>query len=102
MGQDNDGGYLVESKSISMSNCLVTLGLGYDWSFEEDFSKIYKKPIYCYDHTVNYKGIKKLCRKFIASYLFRIFKPKYVFKRNFLVSYIKMFFCIKVIKNFFK
>ena len=101
LGQDNDGGYLVESKSISMSNCLVTLGLGYDWSFEKDFSKIYKKPIYCYDHTVNYKGIKKLCRKFIASYVFRIFKPKYVFKRNFFKQLYKNVFLYKDYKKFF-
>ena len=37
LGQDNDGGYLVEKKSIENSKSLITLGLGYDWSFEKDY-----------------------------------------------------------------
>ena len=36
LGQDNDGGYLVEKKSIENSKSLITLGLGYDWSFENE------------------------------------------------------------------
>ena len=35
LGQDNDGGYLVEKESINKSNGLITLGLGYDWTFEK-------------------------------------------------------------------
>jgi len=34
LGQDNDGGYLVEKKSINNSKSLITLGLGYDCTFE--------------------------------------------------------------------
>ena len=101
LGQDNDGGYLVERGSISKSEALITLGLGYDWSFEKDFSEKFKKPIYCYDHTVNYSGIKKLCRKFIASYFFRIFKPKHVFKKNFFTNLYKSIFLYRDYKNFF-
>ena len=37
LGQDNDGGYLVEKESIAKSESLITLGLGYDWSFEKDY-----------------------------------------------------------------
>ena len=29
LGQNNDGGYLVEKESIKKSNGLITLGLGY-------------------------------------------------------------------------
>ena len=101
LGQDNDGGYLVERGSISKSKALITLGLGYDWSFEKDFSEKFKKPIYCYDHTVNYSGIKKLCRKFIASYFFRIFKPKYVLKKNFFTYLYRNIFLYRDYKNFF-
>ena len=40
LGKDNDGGYLVEKDSISKAEALITLGLGYDWSFEKDFISI--------------------------------------------------------------
>ena len=33
LGQDNDGGYLVDKKSIDDSKSLITLGLGFDWTF---------------------------------------------------------------------
>ena len=36
LGQDNDGGYLVDKKSIEDSKSLITLGLGFDWSFEKN------------------------------------------------------------------
>ena len=101
LGQDNDGGYLVEKESITKSKALVTLGLGYDWSFEKDFSENFKKPIFCYDHTVNYSGIKKLCRKFITSYFFRIFKPKYVLKKKFFSQLYKSIFLYRDYKKFF-
>ena len=101
LGQDNDGGYLVEKESITKSKALVTLGLGYDWSFEKDFSENFKKPIFCYDHTVNYSGIKKLCRKFITSYFFRIFKPKYVLKKKFFSKFYKNIFLYRDYKKFF-
>ena len=50
LGQDNDGGYLVEKQSIINSNCLITLGLGYDWSFEKDYSKYKDKSIIIREH----------------------------------------------------
>ncbi len=101
LGKDNDGGYLVEKGSINNAKALLTLGLGYDWSFEKDFSQKYKKPIFCYDHTVNYSAIKKRCRKFISSYFFRIFKPKYFLKKNFLSQLYKDIFLYKDYKKFF-
>ncbi len=101
LGQDNDGGYLVEKESIKKSNGLITLGLGYDWSFEKDFYDFTTKKIFCYDHTVNYSGIKKLCRKLITSYFFRMFKPKYVLKKNFFDQMFKNIFLFRDYKKFF-
>ena len=101
LGKDNDGGYLVEKDSIANSKALITLGLGSDWSFEKDFKEKFKKPIFCYDHTVNYSAIKKLCRKFIASYFFRVFKPKYFLKKNFFAHLFKNIFLYRDYKNFF-
>ena len=99
--QDNDGGYLVEKQSILRSNGLITLGLGYDWSFEKSYSDLTNNQIVCYDHTVNYSGIKKRCRKFIASYLVRIFKPKYFLKRDFFSQLYKNIFLYRDYKKFF-
>ena len=39
IGRDNDGGYLVEKKSFENTECLISLGINDDWSFEEDFLK---------------------------------------------------------------
>ena len=36
LGGDYDGGYLVEKNSIENSKSLITLGLGYEWTFEKD------------------------------------------------------------------
>jgi hypothetical protein len=101
LGQDNDGGYLVEKKSILDSRCLITLGLGYDWSFEKAYSEYQEKPVFCYDHTVSYSSVKKICRKFIASYIFRIFKPKYFLKKNFFNHLVKNVLLFNDYKKFF-
>jgi hypothetical protein len=64
LGKDNDGGYLVERKSIKDSKALVSFGLSVDWSFEKDFMKKHSnKNIHCYDHTVNNFFFKKLIVK---------------------------------------
>jgi len=102
LGQDNDGGYLVEKKSIEDSKSLITLGLGYDWTFEKDYKKLKNLPIYCYDHTVNYSAIKKRCRKFVGSYFFRLFKLKYVLKKNFFKELIRNIFLYIDYQKFFK
>ena len=39
LGQDNDGGYIVEKQSTKKSKNLVSFGLADDWSFEKDFKK---------------------------------------------------------------
>ena len=37
IGRDNDGGYLVEKKSLENTQSLISLGISDDWSFEEQF-----------------------------------------------------------------
>ena len=53
LGNNNDGGYVVEENSIKNSEILLSFGLSDDWSFESDFSKLGKKKIYTYDYSVN-------------------------------------------------
>ena len=102
LGQDNDGGYLVDPKSITDSKCLITLGLGFDWTFEKKYYNLKGTPVYCYDHSVNYSTIKKRCRKFLSSYIFRIFKPKYFLQKNFFKFLLRDIFLYNDYKKFFK
>lgn len=102
LGGNFDGGYLVEKNSIEKSESLITLGLGYEWTFEKDYFRRFNKPIHCYDHTVNYSSIKKLSRKALASSFFRFFKPKYFTQKNFLSNVKKEIFLYKDYKDLFK
>ena len=63
LGRDQDGGYLVENSSIEQAAQLVSFGLGYDWSFEEDFLKHKEIPLRVYDHTVGEKDLRKRLRR---------------------------------------
>jgi hypothetical protein len=49
LGKDGDGGYLVNMHDVEKSNLLISLGIGNDWSFEKDFSKINDCQIICFD-----------------------------------------------------
>lgn len=101
LGQDNDGGYLVDKKSIEESKSLITLGLGFDWTFEKNYHDLQGRPVYCYDHSVNYSAIKKRCRKLLSSYLIRIFKPKYFLQKNFFRVVLRDVFLFRSYKKFF-
>ena len=101
LGGDYDGGYLVEKNSVESSESLITLGLGYEWTFEKDYYKKYKKPITCYDHTVNYSSVKKVSRQALIRGICNFFKPKYFLKKNFFSNFIKNIFLYKDYKNLF-
>ena len=46
IGKDNDGGYIVRSQDIEDTRNLISLGISFDFSFEEDFLKRTKKLIF--------------------------------------------------------
>ncbi len=102
LGGEFDGGYLVERNSIEKSQSLITLGLGYEWRFEKEYKQKFKKPIHCYDHTVNYSAIKKYSRKSLLSTFVRLFKPKYFLKKGFFSDHFSSVFLYKDYKNLFK
>ena len=54
-GKDNDGGYLIEKNSILNSEILISVGISWDYSFEEDYLTKINKKVYCYDHTLNFR-----------------------------------------------
>ncbi len=101
LGSDNDGGYLVEDSSIKKSKALVTLGLGYDWSFEKAYSQLTRNSIFCYDHTISYSRIKKYCRSIFLSLIFRALKPKFFLKKNFFKDNFNRLFLFNDYKKFF-
>ncbi len=102
LGRDNDGGYLIEKESVLKSNSLISLGIGHDWSFESDYYKINKTPIFCYDHSINYSSLRKHSIKSVGSYFFRVFKPKYLFRKNFFSNMANEILLFKNYKKFFK
>ena len=70
IGKDNDGGYLVEKKSLKNAKSLISFGISTDWSFEKDFYKLNPVSIHAYDHTVTkdffYKTIIKSFLKIVT------------------------------------
>ena len=49
LGQDYDGGYIVNRQDIDKSDILISMGVKDDWSFEMDFSKIKDCEMVCLD-----------------------------------------------------
>ncbi len=58
-GQKNDGGYLVVSADVDKSDCLISLGISNDWSFDIDFCSQNDCPIFAYDGSISAKFFLK-------------------------------------------
>jgi hypothetical protein len=97
LGQDNDGGYLIEKNSLSDAKSLISFGLSYDWSFEKKFFSIKGCPIHCYDPTIKYSSIKKFSRRSITN----LFKIKNLLNKNLLKHNIDNIFLYNDYKKFF-
>ncbi len=67
VGRDNDGGYIVERNSLENAKSLISLGVGDDWSFEEDFLKKNNNiNIKCFDDVLDEKFLlKRIIRQLI-------------------------------------
>lgn len=71
LGRLFDGGYVLPKVVLERCENLISLGYGYDKSFEEDFLKISKRNrVTLYDSTINlwlvFKNLIKSCFKFIG------------------------------------
>ncbi len=89
VGKKNDGGYLVSRSDINMSDALISLGIGEDWSFEENFADIKNIEVFSYDASINQK---KIFQRFIKSlYL------SFLLLRNpkITIHYLRLFFNYK-------
>lgn len=55
IGNLTDGGYVMTLSAITNIDCLLSLGLGENWSFEESFSQINRcASIEIYDNTISF------------------------------------------------
>ncbi|MDB2557598.1 hypothetical protein N9X77_06535 [Luminiphilus sp.] len=52
LGQDFDGGYLINSLDLASSKALVSMGIQEDWSFERDFSLAANVSVKSFDFSV--------------------------------------------------
>ena len=97
LGQDNDGGYIIQKDSLVNAKSLISFGLSYDWTFEKDFFKVKNCPIHCYDPTIKYSSVKKLSRKNIINLL----SLGNLFNKSLLKQNLKKIFLYNDYKKFF-
>ena len=71
-GRNYDGGYLVSNKSILDAKSLISFGVLDDTSFEVDFLKLNKVPIFCFDHTLTRNYWKKRIFNDIGASIFNL------------------------------
>lgn len=84
LGKENDGGYLVDKRSICETDFMLGFGIKDDWSFERDFKDCVDVPIVAFDATV---GLKVFFMKLIRS-IPRVDKPgKFVHWARVLIDY---------------
>ena len=89
VGKKNDGGYLVSRSDINMSDVLISLGIGEDWSFEKDFADIKSVEVFSYDASINQK---KIFQRFIKSILLSFLLLK---NPKITIHYLRLFFNYK-------
>lgn len=91
LGNDSDGGYVISKKSVENSKLLISFGLSNDWSFEEAYTNMTDKKVYCYDLSVNnFFWIKNFIKSVLNILFLRDVKENF---KN-LISYLryKIFF----------
>jgi hypothetical protein len=88
IGRANDGGYVVDFRSVENSDILIAVGINDDWSFEEDFYSLKRVPIVAFDGTIS-KSI--LVKRFIKA-LVQVHKPGTALSRFLLIRKYTEFF----------
>lgn len=75
LGQDKDGGYVLNKCLLGQSRVLVGLGINADWSFEEDFARHSGEDlrVWGYDFSVS----REIFRKEYVSRLLYLFSIKF-------------------------
>ena len=88
IGDKADGGYIVPRSSFKNINCIISFGLGDNFSFDEHAIKLNRKlNIIVYDHSVNFY--------FFFSKIYKSIKRIFYFKSNFFNIYNKISILIR-------
>ena len=97
LGKDNDGGYIIDKNAMQNADCLVSLGISNDWSFEKDFFQATKRPVIAFDGSVSFFVFAKK----VAATMLRVDKPYLVFQWIYLCFDYLYFFTghVKIISN---
>jgi hypothetical protein len=93
LGGNHDGGYLIDKKTLQLSKCLISFGIGTNFEFEKDFYKLGNKKIYCYDFSIYPNFIKNIVIYFFSGLInFRNLKKLIYFLKIFLnfITFINM------------
>ena len=104
-GKKNDGGYLINPKSILESNFLISFGIFDDWSFEKSFKSYNKNSeIFCYDDVISFnfiliRSLKKIILDIINFKFNNILGNLYLIFDYIFVSNKIKFFKKKIIKG---
>ena len=89
VGNQGDGGYVVDKKILKESNVLISFGVGDDWSFEKKCLNLNKKiKIFIYDNSIDFKVFFNKFTKYLRRFI--------TFRSN-LQSVIET---IKILKNY--
>tara|TARA_A100001011_G_scaffold228678_1_gene236820 strand:+ start:3596 stop:4342 length:747 start_codon:yes stop_codon:yes gene_type:complete len=88
IGSRYDGGYLVESNSLSNSECLISFGISTNWDFERDFLNYNKIDLFAFDGSINEEfwisqkkeALKKIKRLSFNKYLKNFYLKKKFYK----------------------
>ena len=72
LGKNNDGGYIVNAKDVKNTKNLISLGISFDYSFEENFLKMNNKTnVRTYDGSVGFKYYLKKCKHRIKNFILK-------------------------------
>lgn len=96
IGNDNDGGYLIDTYSFKKTKELVSLGINDDWSFEKDFflRRNKKISVECFDDRLDKKF---LIKKLVINFVFILYHLKF----EFFLDAVKKFFSYIKFKKIF-
>lgn len=53
LGRNNDGGYVIDQRSLGDVQQLISIGINDDWSFERDFIRHNRVPVAAYDGSID-------------------------------------------------
>ena len=72
LGSNNDGGYIVNATDVINTKNLISLGISFNYSFEEDFIKLNNKTnVRTYDGSVGFKYYRKKCKNRIKLFFLK-------------------------------